>query len=172
MLFLLLACTSPATKFSGIWKDETYQARPEKILVISAFGGPSPRRVIEDELVRAFKNRGIDAAVSYTFLPEIPAPILVDKNAIVVQTKAAGADTVLVNRPLERERRDIWVSADGTDMYTLYVNTRTDIYDIKSSRMIMSITAETRIDEKKPYTDQIQLYINDIVNMLSQHKLF
>jgi hypothetical protein len=167
-----MACTPPTAKFSGtIWKDETYQMRPEKILVISAFGGPS-RRVFEDEFVKALKDRGIDAVVSYTFMPEMPAPVLVDKDAIVVQAKAVGADTVLINRPLERERKDIWVSADGTNKYKLYIDTQTDLYDIKSDRMIMNISAETRVYEDKPYTDQLQSYIKSLVNMMSQHKLF
>ena len=172
MLFLLIACTPPKTKFSAIWKDETYQARPEKIFVIGASGGSSQRRDFEDEFVKALKIRGIDAVVSYTSIPQIPAEVLVDKDALVVQAKAAGADTVLITSIIQRERKDVWVDTNGTDRYELYINTRTDVYDVKSNRMIMSVLAEKRIYDDRPYTGQLQSFVQDLVNMLFQQKLF
>jgi len=172
MLFHLTACTPPTTKFSAIWKDETYQARPEKIFVVGASGGSSPRRDFEDEFVMALKVRGIDAVVSYTSIPQMPAPVLVDKDAIVVQAKAVGADTVLINSLIQRERKDVWVDTNGTDRYELYINTRLDVYDVKTNRMIMSVLAEKRIYDDKPYTGQLQSFVRDLVNMLFQQKLF
>ena len=41
MLFILIACTTTSTKFTDVWKDETYQGHPEKILVINMFQDPS-----------------------------------------------------------------------------------------------------------------------------------
>ena len=172
MLFLLIACTPPTTKFSDIWKDETYQARPGKIFVVGASQGSSPRRDFEDEFVMALKVRGIDAVVSYTSIPQMPAPGLVDKDAIMVQAKAVGADTVLINSLIQRERKDVWVDTNGTDRYELYINTRLDVYDVKTNRMIMSVLAEKRIYDDRPYTGQLQSFVRDLVNMLFQQKLF
>jgi hypothetical protein len=53
MLFLFMACMPQTTTFSSIWKDETYQVRPEKILVINAFKFPSNRRIFEEDFVKA-----------------------------------------------------------------------------------------------------------------------
>jgi len=172
VLFLFMACASPTTRFSSVWKDETDQVLPEKILVINAFKNPAYRRLFEDGFVMALKERGIDAFVSYTFMPDIPALVLVDKDAIVEQAKAVGADIVLVNKPLGTERKDVWVSADGVDEYKLYIQTQTNVYDMKSNRLIMSASSETRIKKEKPYADQIQSFIKDLVNMMSQQKLF
>jgi len=105
-------------------------------------------------------------------MPDIPALVLVDKDAIVEQAKAVGADIVLVNKPLGTERKDVWVSADGVDEYKLYIQTQTNVYDMKSNRLIMSASSETRIKKEKPYADQIQSFIKDLVNMMSQQKLF
>lgn len=168
MLFLFMACTKPTTNFSSIWKDETYQAQTEKILVINAFKDPGYRRQFEDGFVIALMDRRIDAVVSYRVMPDISTPVLEDKDAIAVQAKAVGADTVFINSPLGTEQKDVWVSADGTDVYKLYINTKIDVYDIKSSRLVFSASAETRIQKNKLYADQIQSYIKDLVNMMSQ----
>ena len=169
MLFHFTACTKPTTNFSSIWKDETYQAQTERILVINAFKDPGYRRQFEDGFVTALKDRRIDAVVSYRVMPDISTPVLVDKDAIAVQAKAVGADAVFINRPLGTEQKDVWVSnTDGTDKYKLYINTQTDVYDMRTNRLVFSVSAETRIQKNKLYADQIQSYIKDLVNMMSQ----
>jgi hypothetical protein len=168
MLFLFTACTKPTTNFSSIWKDETYQAQTERILVINAFKDPGRRMQFEDGFVTALKDRRIDAVVSYRVMPDISTPVLVDKDAIAVQAKVVGADTVFINRPLGTEQKDVWVNDSGTDKYKLYINTQTDVYDMKMNRLVFSASAKTRIQQNKLYVDQIQSYIKDLVNMMSQ----
>ena len=166
ILFLFIACAS--TKFSTEWKDETYQVRPKKILVISTFKFPSHRRLFEDEFVMALKDRRIDAVVSYNVMPD---PVVVDKDAIAVQAKAVGADTVLINRPLETAQNEIQISG-GILSGETYIHTQTDVYDMKSNRVVLSATAKTWLQKEKSYADQIQSYVKDLVNMMSRHKLF
>ena len=166
MLFLFLACTS--TKFSTIWKDETYQGRPEKILVINAFPNPANRRIFEDEFVKALKDRRIDAVMSYTIMPD---PVVSDKDAIAAKAKEVGADTALINRPLGKSE-DIYIGAGAAQYLDVYVNTQTDIYDMKSNRLILTASAETWVNQDKPYLKQIQSYVKDLVNKLSQLGLF
>ena len=172
MLFLFTACMKQTTNFSSIWKDGTYRVQTEKILVINAFRDPGYRRQFEDGFVTALKDRRIDAVVSYRVMPDIVPQVLVDKDAIAVHAKAVGADAVFINRPLGTEQKDVWVSADGIDKYKLYLHTQTDVYDIKSNRLVFSVSAETRIQESKLFADQIQSYIIDLVNMMSRHGLF
>ena len=166
ILFLFIACAS--TKFSTEWKDETYQVRPKKILVISAFKFPSNTRLFEEDFVKALKDRRIDAVVSYNVMPD---PVVVDKDAIAVQAKAVGADTVLINRPLETAQNEIQISG-GILSGETYIHTQTDVYDMKSNRVVLSATAKTWLQKKKSYADQIQSYVKDLVNMMSRHKLF
>lgn len=168
MLTLFMACTPPATKFTSIWKDETYQIRPEKVLVISAFKIPSNRTLFEDDFVKALKDRGIDAVASYTVMPQ---PVVTDKEAIAAQAKAVGADTVLINSPLKSAQNEIQFS--GGELFgEVYIHTQTYVYDMKSNRMVFGASAETWLQKKKPYADQIQSYTKDLLNIMSQHKLF
>jgi len=168
MLSLFMACMPPTTKFSSIWKDETYQVRPEKILVINAFKFPSNRTLFEEDFVKALKDRSIDAVVSYNVMPD---PVVDDKESIAVQAKAVGADTVLINRPLETAQKEVLITG-GTLFGEAYIHTQTEVYDMKSNRLVFGATAETWLQKDKPYADQIQSYIKDLVNMMSRNKLF
>jgi hypothetical protein len=166
MLFLFIACAS--TKFSSIWKDETYQGHPEKILVISAFLNPVNRRLLEDEFVKVLKDRGMDAVVSYTVMPN---PVVSNKNAIAAQAKEAGADTVLINKPIST-RTDESIGAGSVFYDNLYIKTQTDVYDMKSKRLVLSASAETWIRQNVSYATNIHDYVKELVNKLSQQGLF
>jgi hypothetical protein len=167
MMFLLIACAS--TKFSAVWKDEAYQGRPAKVLVINAFPSPATRRLFEDEFVTALKDRRIDAVVSYTAMPD---PIVSDKDAIAAQATAVGADAVLINKPLgTTEGQTIGAGVTvgaGVAYRDVYVNTQTDVYDMKSNKLIMSVIAETWISQGKPYPAQIRSYVKALVKKLSK----
>jgi hypothetical protein len=164
LLVVLGACTS--TKFSAVWKDDTYEGHPEKILVISTFQNPANRRLFEDDLVKSLKDRGTDAVVSYTVMPD---PAVSDKNTIALHAKELGADAVLINRPFGT-RTDETGSVFGV-YEDLYINTQTDVYDMKLNRLILSATAETWIRQDVPYSIHIQSYTKDLVQKLSQKGL-
>jgi hypothetical protein len=163
-MFLVMACTPTSTKFTTIWKDPAYQVKPEKILVISAFQNPY-RWTFEDHLVRVLKNRRIDAVMSITVMTDMSARVLNDKDAIAAKAKEVGADTVLINGPVNR-------SPSGTTHTDKPINTQTDVFDMKSNRLIMSATAETWVKNGIPYTVLVHSYVEDLVNKLSQLGLF
>lgn len=171
-MFLFMACASTSTKFSSIWKDKTYQVQPEKILVISTFQNPATRWTFEDEIVRALKNRRIDAVMSYTVMPDMPAPVLVDKDAIAAKAKEVGADMVLINEPLGRTAYVFTGDASDFAHRGIYINTLTEVFDMKSNRLIMSASAETWVRYGIPITILVQSYVKDLVNKLSQLGLF
>ncbi len=171
MLFLFIACAS--TKFSTIWKDETYQGHPRKILVINSFPNPSTRRVFEDEIVKALKERRIDAVTSYTTMPDA---VMTDKDAIAAQAKEVGADTVMVNKLIGLKKDEI--ATGGGYSYTglvyadVYIDTQTDVYDMNLNKLVLSASAETWIQPDDPYSKQIKSFVKDLVNQLSQLGLF
>jgi len=157
------ACTS--MKFTSIWKDEAYQGRAQKILVINAFPNPTSRKIFEDEFVKALKDRGVNAVESSSVIPDT---ILSDNDAIAAQAKAVGADTVLINRPLNTRLG----KAVGTDYMDVYIITQTDIYEMKSNKLVFSASAEIQRREDEPYAKQIQSYVNQLVNALSKQGFF
>ena len=154
VLFVTIACAP--TKFSAIWKDPTYQGHPQRVLVISTFPYPGTRKLFEDEFVRALKNQRVDAVVSYNTMSD---PVVVDKEALDTQAKETGADTVLINSPVA-------AGMDETGGYK-YIKTQTDVYDMKSGRLVFSASAETWIRQGEPYVPQIQAYVKELVNKLS-----
>jgi len=166
MLFLFMGCTS--TKFTATWKDDTYQGRPEKILVICAFKDPANRRVFEDELVKAMKDRRIDAVASYTIMP---GPAVSDMDIIAANAKEVGADSVLINKPFGTSQYESPNAFVGSYIDT-YVNTKTDVYDIKSNKLVLSASAVTWIREGVSYTELMRSFVKDLVNKLSRLGLF
>jgi len=159
----LIACAT--TKFPSVWKDDAYQGHPEKVLVINTFPDPTNRKTLEDEFVKALKDRRVEAVVSYSVMPE---PAVSDMDAIAARAKEVGADTVLINRLLHSR---LGQSA-GMDYMELYMSTQTDVYDLKSNKLVLSATAETVRSQDKPISEQIQSYVNDLVDKLSSMKLF
>lgn len=163
LLAVLGACTS--TKFSSVWKDETYEGHPGKILVISTFQNPATRRLFEDDLVKSLKDRGTDAVASY---PAIPDPTVSDRDAIALHAKQVGADAVLINKPLGTRTQE----TVGFGVYVdLFLSTQTDVYDMTSNRLILSATAETWIRQDVDSTVHIQSYVKDLIRNLSRQGL-
>jgi hypothetical protein len=173
MMFLFMACTSTSTKFSTIWKDETYQGHPKKILVINMFQNPSIRRLFEDEIVKALKDRKVDAVVKYSVAP--PDTVVSDKDAVAALAKEVGADTVLITRPAGT-RQDVTGSLTGTAISSVYINIQTDVYDMKTNKLISFASAETKIKMDSPdlqhYLNSVPAYVKELVNKLSQTGLF
>jgi hypothetical protein len=83
-----------------------------------------------------------------------------------------GADTVLINEPLDRTA-DVFTGASGEAVFKgMYINTLTEVFDMKSNRLIMRASAETWVRSGVPYTILVQSYVKDLMNMLSQLGLF
>ena len=166
MLLFIMACMPPTNKFSSVWKDDTYQNRPKKVLVISAFKYPVNRKLFEDDFVEVLKDRGIDAVVSYNVMPQ---PVVDDQDAIAHQAYAVGADTVLINSPLDdQDELDI---SGGILFGESYLHSRTYVYDMKTNRMVFGATSESWIQKNKPYTDQIKSYVKELSKVMSKSKL-
>ena len=159
MLFIFFACAS--TKFSDIWKDETYQGHPTKILVINTFKDPSIRGLFQDEMVKSLKDHKVDAVAKHTALP--PDQVVYNLELIAAQAKEVGADTVLITKPA------------GSSQHS-YFDTQTDVYDMKTNKLISYVSAETKRQmgsfNPQDYVSYVPSYVKDLVNELSKVGLF
>jgi hypothetical protein len=114
------------------------------------------------------KERGVDALVSYTVLPY---QMVSDKNTIAAKAKAVGADTVLISKTLDT--KILKSTGQSIGVYQiLYINTQTDVYDMKSNRLVLTVLAETTIRTGEQSVNNIQSFIKDLVKELSQMGLF
>lgn len=156
---LFTACS--ATKFTAVWIDETYQVNPTKILVIGISNTPATRRLFEDEFVKELQDRGTDAVAGYTVLPDHP---LADIGAILAKATEVGADTVLITKPIGR--RTGTTSSPWATYEDQYVDTQTNVYDVKSGKMIWTATSETWIMNYASNKAQIRSFVEVIVKEL------
>ena len=92
--FLLASCTT-TTVMTDVWKDKTYQGKPQKIVVIMAAKSQDRRNLFEDRFSAELDARGNNSFQSYTIIPMEQLP---DKEMVKSKIKSSGADTVLISR--------------------------------------------------------------------------
>src|SRR5258708_15693699 len=97
---ILPACAS--TNLQQVQRATDYRvARIHKVLVVCVTQKPGVRSRWENEFVRQWKARGVDAAASAKMLP---AGVTLDKAGIAPFATGQGFDSVLVMRFLQREK--------------------------------------------------------------------
>src|SRR6266550_1711411 len=93
-LMLLTGCNS--SRVIGSWQNPKYVGhRLGKTLIVSIGKRIDLRRNFEDEFARQLKARGVDAAVSYSMIPEADR---VEKTVIDKAVADAGAQAVVITR--------------------------------------------------------------------------
>jgi hypothetical protein len=165
VMIFLTGCT--ATKFKAVWKDETYQAKPVKILVIGISNIPAIKRLTEDEFVKELQSHGTDAVAGYTMLPDQPEA---DIATILAMAAEVGADAVLITKPIGRRSAPSESSIFGS-YENQFVDTQTNIYDVKSHKMVWTATTETWIKNYASNRDQIRSFVKVIVKELTNQKV-
>ncbi len=161
---LLAACAS--TKFISVWKDDAYRGNPAKIMVVAASNRPATRRVLEEEFVEELKKHETDAIASYTVLQD---QFLTDKGAIYAKAREVGADAVLITQLVGRwteNSESVWITYRDE-----YIDTVTDIYDMKSGKQIWTASSQTWRNENKSDDAQLQAFARVIIQKLSDQKL-
>ncbi len=164
MPVFFMSCAS--TKFTAVWQDETYKGAPAKIMVIGISTNPAVRRLLEDEFVKELMEHETDAAVSYTILPD---QSVADKKAVEAKAKEIGADAVLTTKSVGREMETtetVWAVYQDT-----YIDTQTNIYDVKSGRTIWTAAAQTWVREGVSDKIRIRLFVKAIAKRLTRQKL-
>ncbi len=164
---LLAACTS--TKFISVWKDDTYKGKPARIMIVAESNMPELRRMLEEEFVKALKKHETDAISSYALLPDLS---LTEMGAIYARAREVGADAVLATRFIGRmvktseTSESVWTTHEDQ-----YIDTTTEIYDMKSGKKIWTASSETRRKMNISDNAQIQSFVKAIIQKLSAQKL-
>lgn len=107
---VLAGCAT--TEVTAVWKDESYQGRPHKVLVYAIVKNGTNRRIIEDEFVSHFKSRGINAIPGYAVFP---GEELVKKEVLGEKLKDLGFDTLLLTQLTGS--KDVQVQVPGSVTY-------------------------------------------------------
>lgn len=97
LALLLTACAGPSvTRTQPL--VESADAPYGDVLVVSLFDSFDLRRILEDEIVRQLKDRGIDA-VTATSLIDVTTPL--DRESVLRAVSEAESDAVLVTQLLD-----------------------------------------------------------------------
>jgi len=183
--FLLNACATTVT--TNVWRDQTYGGPVKKILIMGISQKKGVQRFFEDEFVRQLRQRGTAGVAGYTILPYDEK---IDKDFIAAKAREAGADTVLVARPLGRQTQRSYMPGQvyavpgsysrwgsyygqayspGYVVEDEYVYIETNLYDIATDNLIWSAQSETIILAADQ--ELIRSFISTMVAQLSSDKL-
>jgi hypothetical protein len=89
----------PSTNIVGDWKDDAYTGRPARVLVMGVTRSRGPRTLLEEEFVRQFKDRRVDAVAGTSVFPGEELP---KKEEVIAKAQELRVDSVLVVRFLKK----------------------------------------------------------------------
>src|SRR4051794_14225046 len=102
-LFLIAFTGCNSSRVIGSWQNPKYVGhRLGKTLIVSVGKRVDLRRNFEDQFARQLQSRGVDAAVSYTMIPEADR---VEKTVIDKAVADAGAQSVIISRLVKVEKQ-------------------------------------------------------------------
>lgn len=163
-LFGLMSCTTTTVK--NVWKDKDYQGNPNNIIVIMVTKSPVTRELVEGMFVAGLDARDNNAVASYKI---IPIDQLTDRDIVESKIRSMGADAVLVSRLVDRKTMEtydfgviyaipnfyydwwgyydyVMVTPGYTDETQVLI-AETNMYDIKTEKLIWSARSETEVTE-------------------------
>jgi len=165
LVLVLIAITScMATRFSDVWVDDTYQKGPVKnVLVIAILPNPKGSKMVEEEMARQLKSRGVNTVLGSVEFPGKPP----SREDVVSRLGNLGVDAVLVTKLFGKETKSYqdypsdykavlrqWEEAgmalpQATTPYggerQNYAYVSTSLFDAETQKIIWSATTETWI---------------------------
>ncbi len=184
------SCTT--TQVTAVWKDDTYGGHPHKVLVIAVLQNSAVRRIMETALVRQLNARGIEAVPGFSVLSDDQE---ISKDVIAGKARELGIDTVLVSELLDKRTVASYVPGQasygfGTAYYVApyyggwynyayspgyyvqdqYVILVTNLYDVKTEKLVWSATSETKITGGDEQT--VRSFSQTILNEMARQNLF
>jgi len=174
-VFLIISCTG--TEITQNQIDDAYKGKPvSDILVIAITGNEHNRRVFEKKFVAQLKSVGVDAVSSEEAIP-MPANLELKKETILNAVNQYENDAVIITHLIGKEEKDVSTrsgsahrgfygfyrsrySDSGYSSTTTIVRLETNLYDVKTEKLIWSGKSKTWSKDSK---DQI---INDVIKAL------
>ena len=188
--FIILACAS--TTVDTVWKNDNYQAKLKKVLVIGVAKTPSGRRFFEDEFVRQLKTGGTNAIASYTVMPSDRE---ISKDELLPIIGEQSIDSVLIARLVDKKTVETYVPGSSyappssyyrgwhghysrsygymySPGYTVtneVVVIETNLYETKDEQLIWSAISETFIEGSRE--SLVRSFIKIIIKNLTKSGL-
>ncbi len=170
--FLVISCAG--TELTQKQIDEAYTGNPvSDILVIAITGNEHNRRSFETKFVAQLKSVGVDAVASEEAIP-MPANLELKKEMILNAVNQYKNDAVIITHLIGKDEKDVYTrggsahrgfygfyrsrySDPGYSSTTTTVRLETNLYDVKTEKLIWSGKSDTWSKDSK---DKI---INDVI---------
>ena len=171
-VFLVISCAG--TELTQKQIEEAYTGNPvSDILVIAITGNEHNRRSFEKKFVAHLKSVGVDAIASEEAIP-MPANLELKKEMILNAVNQYKNDAVIITHLIGKEEKDVYTrsgsahrgfygfyhsrySDPGYSSTSTTVRLETNLYDVKTEKLIWSGKSETWSKDSK---DKI---INDVI---------
>jgi hypothetical protein len=133
MLMVIASCM--ATRFSNVWVDEHYQKGPvSDVLVMAIFPSPERERMVEDEMAKQLRSRGVNTVLSYVEFPgKLPS-----EDEVMSELNKRGINAMLVTKFIK-----IQSGTDTANTTQSYAVIETSLYDVATHKKIWSALSET-----------------------------
>ncbi len=182
--FLLISCAG--TELTQKPVDDAYKGQPvSNVRIIAITGNEHNRRSYEKKFVAQLKSKGVDAVSSEAAIP-MPADLEMKKEMILNAVNQYKNDAVIITHLIGKEDKDVQsrgssghrglygfyhsrYSSSGYSSTSTTVRLETNLYDVKTEKLIWSGKSETL---SKDSTDKIiNEVIKAVVNSLQKNKL-
>jgi len=180
------------TKTLHTWKDEGYNQRLRKVLVISVSEVDFMRNHFENVLAENLASRGVEALAGNKVFPQSAK---LDRESIAAKVRELGIESVLVARRVDKGEVSklypggvfvvpadyyhgwygfysdsiAFVSVPGRAYDAEYFTLVTNIYDVSSDKLIWTYLAQVKVEESRE--GAINPFIATIMKQLEASKL-
>lgn len=113
LLALLNSCAGPSTIVTATWEKPDVQQQYDDILVASLVSTVSSRAAIEQNIVEALREKGVDASSSIDVIPPRFIEDEDKKQQIVSTIRDNGADAILTVALIEKDTETRYVPGSG-----------------------------------------------------------
>lgn len=193
LMLVALAISCASIKTESLWKDEGFNQRLQKVLVISVAELDFMQKHFENVLSERLASRGIEAVAANKVFSQ--PGIKLDQAAIAAKVKELGIENVLVTRAISRAESEqlltkgsyivptsyysgwynfysgasLLVPAAGTAYDAEFVIMVTNIYEARGEKLVWSSISKVKVEGSRQ--GAINPFINVLMKQMDRSKL-
>jgi hypothetical protein len=190
LVFVTLMTSCGSIKTLQVWKDDAYNQRLRKVLVIAVAEQDFMRNHFENVLSEKLISRGVEAAPGNKVFAQSKSKI--DRESILAKVKELGIESVLVARSVgKKEYSELYaggvyvvpttfyqgyygfyadsfavVSGPGGAYDAEFFTLVTNVYEVSSEKLIWSYLSEVKVENSRqgainPFIDKMMKQLED-----------
>jgi len=193
LMFITMTISCSSIKTVNLWKDDSYNQRLQKVLVISVAELDFMQKHFEDVLSERLASRGVEAVPANKVFSQSGEEL--DKAAIATKVRELGIKSVLVARAISKEETaqllheggyivpvsyysgwynfysgaSLLVPAAGSAYDTEFFTIVANIYDVGSEKLVWSSISKVKVEASRQ--GAINPFIDTLMKQLGKSKL-